>query len=98
MAVITNIDADHMETYGHDFARLKRAFVDFAQRLPFYGVGGAVRRRRQRARDPAGIAKPIVTYGFGEDAQLRAVDVVQRRRPDALRRARPPARATSRSS
>ena len=38
LAVITNIDADHMETYGHDFARLKRAFVDFAMRLPFYGV------------------------------------------------------------
>ena len=38
LAVITNIDADHMETYGHDFERLKRAFVDFAQRLPFYGV------------------------------------------------------------
>ncbi len=38
MAVITNIDADHMEAYGHDFERLKRAFVDFAQRLPFYGV------------------------------------------------------------
>ncbi|HET7095748.1 MAG TPA: Mur ligase domain-containing protein, partial [Casimicrobiaceae bacterium] len=38
LAVITNIDTDHMETYGHDFERLKRAFVDFAQRLPFYGV------------------------------------------------------------
>src|SRR5436309_10505491 len=38
LAVITNIDADHMDTYGHNFAHLKRAFVDFAQRLPFYGV------------------------------------------------------------
>jgi UDP-N-acetylmuramate--alanine ligase len=38
MAVVTNIDADHMETYGHDFNRLKQAFVDFLHRLPFYGV------------------------------------------------------------
>ena len=43
MAVVTNIDADHMETYGHDFERLKGAFVDFLNRLPFYGVGRALR-------------------------------------------------------
>ena len=53
LAVVTNIDADHMETYGHYFGRLQQAFVDFVQRLPFYGTRGAVRRRRQRARDPA---------------------------------------------
>jgi UDP-N-acetylmuramate--alanine ligase len=38
ISVVTNIDADHMETYGHDFGRLKQAFVDFLHRLPFYGV------------------------------------------------------------
>jgi hypothetical protein len=38
VSVVTNIDADHMETYGHDFGRLKQAFVDFLHRLPFYGV------------------------------------------------------------
>ncbi len=76
LAVITNIDADHMETYGHDFARLKRAFVDFAQRLPFYGVAVlCVDDANVREIIPA-IAKPIVTYGLGEEAQLRAVDVV----------------------
>jgi UDP-N-acetylmuramate--alanine ligase len=53
LAVVTNIDADHMETYGHDFAKLKRAFVDFLQRLPFYGVAVVCVRRCQRARDPA---------------------------------------------
>jgi UDP-N-acetylmuramate-alanine ligase len=46
IAVVTNIDADHMETYGHDFGRLKQAFVDFLQRLPFYGVASSLRRRR----------------------------------------------------
>jgi UDP-N-acetylmuramate--alanine ligase len=75
LAVITNIDADHMETYGHDFARLKEAFVHFALRLPFYGVAvlcvddGNVREIMPQ------ITKPIVTYGLTEDAQLRAEDV-----------------------
>ena len=41
MAVVTNIDADHMETYGHDFERLKGAFVDFLHRMPFYEIGRA---------------------------------------------------------
>jgi UDP-N-acetylmuramate--alanine ligase len=75
LAVITNIDADHMETYGHDFARLTRAFVDFAQRLPFYGVAVlCIDDANVRGIVPA-IAKPIVTYGLAEDAQLRAIDV-----------------------
>ena len=66
LAVITNIDADHMETYGHDFERLKRAFVDFAQRLPFYGVAVlCVDDPNVRAILPA-IAKPIVTYGLAD--------------------------------
>jgi len=76
LAVITNIDADHMETYGHDFGRLKRAFVDFAQRLPFYGVA-VVSADDANVREllPA-IAKTIVTYGLAEDAHLRATEVV----------------------
>ena len=53
IAVVTNIDQEHIETYGHDLAKLKRAFVDFLQRLPFWGVAVAVHRRRQRARDRA---------------------------------------------
>jgi UDP-N-acetylmuramate--alanine ligase len=75
LAVITNIDADHMETYGHDFERLKQAFVDFAQRLPFYGVAVAcVDNGYVRDILPA-VTKSIVTYGLAEEAQVRAVDV-----------------------
>lgn len=75
MAVVTNIDADHMETYGHDVARLKSAFVEFLHRLPFYGAAIVC------SDDPGVrsvlpmISRPIVTYGFGEDAMIRAVDV-----------------------
>jgi UDP-N-acetylmuramate--alanine ligase len=75
LAVVTNIDADHMETYGQDFAKLSRAFVDFVQRLPFYGVAVlCIDDPHVRAIVPD-IAKTIVTYGLAEDAQLRAVDV-----------------------
>jgi len=75
LAVITNIDADHMETYDHDFGKLKRAFVDFAQHLPFYGVAVlCVDDAGVREIAPL-IAKPIVTYGIAADAQLRAADV-----------------------
>ena len=75
LAVITNIDADHMETYGHDFGRLKRAFVDFAQRLPFYGVAVLCLDDANVREILPAIAKPIVTYGLAEDAQLRATGV-----------------------
>jgi UDP-N-acetylmuramate--alanine ligase len=75
LAVITNIDADHMETYGHDFARLKEAFVHFTLRLPFYGVAVlCVDDANVREIMPQ-ITKPIVTYGLCEDAELRAEDV-----------------------
>jgi UDP-N-acetylmuramate--alanine ligase len=78
LAVITNIDADHMETYGHDFARLKEAFVNFAQRLPFYGVvATCVDDVNVREILPS-ITKSIVTYGLAADAQLRATDVAHR--------------------
>jgi len=75
MAVVTNIDADHMETYGHDFARLKHAFVDFLERMPFYGAAVP-------CGDDAGVrsimplvSRPIVRYGMGADNEVRAVDV-----------------------
>ena len=75
LAVVTNIDADHMETYGHDFERLKQAFVDFLERLPFYGRAmlcvDDVNVRELLTR----ISKPVTTYGFAEDAQIRAVNV-----------------------
>lgn len=75
LAVITNIDADHMETYGHDFARLKQAFVDFVEHLPFYGRAIlCVDDANVREILPR-ITKPVTTYGLSEGAQVRAVDV-----------------------
>ncbi len=76
VAVVTNIDQDHMETYGHDYARLERAFIDFVQRMPFYGVAVlCIDDANVRAIVPQ-LAKQVVTYGLAEDAALRAVDVV----------------------
>lgn len=75
MAVVTNIDADHMETYGHDFGRLKKAFVDFLHRMPFYGTAVLC------VDDPAirdiipQVSCPITSYGMNADAQVRAVNV-----------------------
>lgn len=75
LAVITNIDADHMETYEHDFSKLKQAFVDFVEHLPFYGmVMVCVDDANIRDILP-NISKPVTTYGFAEDAQIRAVNV-----------------------
>ena len=75
LAVVTNIDADHMETYGHDFAKLQQAFVDFIEHLPFYGRAIlCVDDAHVREIMPR-ISKPITTYGFSEEAQIRAVNV-----------------------
>ena len=75
MAVITNIDADHMETYGHDFARLKQAFIEFAQRLPFYGTAIVCADDPNVREIMPFISKPLTTYGFADDAQVRATNV-----------------------
>jgi len=75
LAVVTNIDADHMETYGHDFARLRQAFVDFIQRLPFYGMAVLCLDDLQVRSILPLLTKPITTYGMSEGAQIRAVDV-----------------------
>jgi UDP-N-acetylmuramate--alanine ligase len=76
MAVVTNIDADHMDTYGHDLTRLKQAFVDFIHKMPFYGAAIV-------CADDAGvrsimpmISRPIVSYGITNvEAMIRAVDI-----------------------
>ena len=75
MAVVTNIDADHMETYGHDFAKLKKAFVDFLHRMPFYGVAILCTDDPAVREIVASVTCPVTSYGFGEDAQVRAIDV-----------------------
>jgi len=75
ISVVTNIDADHMETYGHDFGRLKSAFVDFLHRLPFWGMAVLC------ADDPVvrellpRIEKPVLTYGTSDDCSIQAIDV-----------------------
>ena len=75
MAVVTNIDADHMDTYGHDFGRLKKAFVDFLHRMPFYGTAILCTDDPAVASIVPEVSCPVTGYGFGEDAQVRAVDV-----------------------
>ncbi len=72
--VITNIDADHMETYDHSFAKLKQAFIEFTQRLPFYGVAILCIDDANVREIMPFISKMVVTYGFHEDADVRAVD------------------------
>jgi len=75
IAVVTNIDQDHMETYGHDLGRLRRAFVDFVQRLPFWGVAVlCVDDDNVRSLVPS-VTKSIVTYGLADDARIRAIGV-----------------------
>jgi UDP-N-acetylmuramate--alanine ligase len=75
LAVVTNIDADHMETYGHYFGRLRQAFLDFVQRLPFYGTAVlCVDDPNVREILPA-VTKPVTTYGLAAGAHVRAVDV-----------------------
>ncbi len=75
IAVITNIDADHMETYGHDLSRLKHAFVEFVQRLPFYGCAVlCVDDANVREIIPF-VSKPILSYGVSEDANVRAINI-----------------------
>ncbi|MCP3727138.1 UDP-N-acetylmuramate--L-alanine ligase [Paraburkholderia sp. CNPSo 3272] len=76
--VITNIDADHMDTYGHDFARLKQAFIEFTHRLPFYGIAVLCVDDPNVKEILPFVSKPIIRYGFASDAQVRAVNVVAR--------------------
>jgi UDP-N-acetylmuramate--alanine ligase len=77
LAVVTNIDADHMDTYGGDFQQLRQAFVEFLHQLPFYGLAVLCiedPELRLIARDPP---RPVLTYGLGEEADIRAVNIRQ---------------------
>ena len=78
LAVVTNIDADHMSTYGGDMDKLKSTFVEFLHNLPFYGLA-VVCADDPGVRDVLGdIGRSVVTYGVDEDADLRAVNIVFR--------------------
>lgn len=75
LTVVTNIDADHMETYGHDFNRLKQTFVEFVQHLPFYGMAVLCIDDANVREVMPSITKPVTTYGLSDDAQVRAIDI-----------------------
>lgn len=75
MAIITNIDVDHMDTYGHDLARLKSAFIEFTQRLPFYGSAIVCGDDTNVQQILPFVSRPVTTYGFGEENRVRAVNV-----------------------
>jgi UDP-N-acetylmuramate--alanine ligase len=76
--VVTNIDEDHMDTYGHDFARLKQAFIEFTHRLPFYGIAVLCVDCANVRQILPFVSKPVISYGFAPDAQVRAVNVFAR--------------------
>ena len=76
ISVITNIDADHMETYGHDFERLKGAFVDFLSRLPFYGVAVLCGDDPNVRAIMPQVSKQIVTYGLSPNCNFYADNIV----------------------
>jgi UDP-N-acetylmuramate--alanine ligase len=75
MAVVTNIDQDHMETYAHDFTKLKSAFVEFLEHLPFYGLAVLCADDANVREIMPRLSKPMMTYGFSEHAELRAINV-----------------------
>jgi len=79
VAIVTNIDADHMETYGGDFSKLKKTFIDFLHNLPFYGLAVLC------GEDPVvrdiipEVARPILTYGFSDKCDFHAINIQQSR-------------------
>lgn len=75
ISVVTNIDADHMDTYGHDFARLKQAFIEFLQRLPFYGVAVLCQDDPHVREILPFVSKQVVRYGLAPDANIRAENI-----------------------
>ena len=75
MAVVTNIDADHMDTYGHDFEKLKQAFIDFLQHLPFYGRAVLCIEDETVRSIASTLAKPVTTYGFAQEADIYAENI-----------------------
>lgn len=75
MAVITNIDVDHMDTYGHDVARLKSAFIEFTQRLPFYGTAVVCNDDPNVREIIPFVSRPVTTYGIDTEAQVRAINL-----------------------
>ena len=76
-AIVTNIDADHMDTYGGSFDTLKDTFIQFLQKLPFYGLAVVCGDDANIREIMPRIGRPVLTYGFEEDNDIRAIDVAQ---------------------
>lgn len=76
ISIVTNIDADHMETYGHDFGRLKQTFIDFLQRLPFYGVAVLCTDDANVREIMPAVTKQIISYGLDPSANVHAENIV----------------------
>ena len=77
ISIVTNIDADHLENYGNDFERVKAAFAEFLQRLPFYGLAVLCIDDPEVAAIAADTPRHVMSYGFAEHADVRAEDVEQ---------------------
>ena len=75
LAVVTNIDRDHMDTYEHSFDKLKSAFVEFLQQLPFWGMAVVCIDDHNVREILPRVTKPVTTYGFSDDAKVRATNV-----------------------
>jgi UDP-N-acetylmuramate--alanine ligase len=97
IAIVTNIDNDHLATHDGDFARLKQSFVDFLHNLPFYGLAVLCGEDEHVRSILESVARPFVTYGFGESADIRAVKIQRmglKSRYEALRTGREPLKVT----
>ncbi|GLR63143.1 UDP-N-acetylmuramate--L-alanine ligase [Marinospirillum insulare] len=77
VSIVTNIDADHMSTYGGDFEKLKQTFLEFIHNLPFYGLAVMCTDDEIVTEIMPKISRPIITYGFNEDADYRAINFKQ---------------------
>src|SRR5690606_27062062 len=93
IAVVTNVDNDHLGTHGGDFQKLRQSFIEFLHNLPFYGLAVLCADDAELARLIPQVGRPITAYGFGEHADTRAVDVrreAQRTSFNVLRKGLPP--------
>ena len=77
LAVVTNIDADHMATYGGDYNKLRNTFIEFLHHLPFYGLAVMCIDDPGVKEVIPNLSKPVLTYGLSEDADLQARDINQ---------------------
>lgn len=93
VAIVTNIDADHMDTYGGDFGKLKQTFVDFLHNLPFYGLAVLCTDDPVVQEIIPQVGRPIVTYGVNEEADYRAEHIVQNGMETSFTVKRPDGRA-----